>query len=82
MKPKKVQSSLGEPPKTKKNSYGSPHTAVASQKINSNSPMTFTQKLYQSDEFEIAEEYEQALESNCLEEIIMLLDKVANLRSL
>lgn len=41
--------------------------------------MTFSQKLYQTDELEIAEELEQALEANSLEKLKMLLDKVLEL---
>lgn len=40
------------------------------------SPMTFSQKLYQSHERQIAEEFEQAIEANSLERIKKLLDKV------
>ena len=39
-------------------------------------PMTFSQKLYQSHEQEIAEEFEQAIEANSLEKLKKLLDKV------
>ena len=39
-------------------------------------PMSFSQKLYQSHEQEIAEEFEQAIEANSLEQIRKLLDKV------
>lgn len=40
------------------------------------SPRTFSQKLYQSHALEIAEEFEQAIDANSLEEIKKLLDKV------
>lgn len=39
-------------------------------------PMTFSQKVYQFQEQEIAEEFEQAIEANSLEQIKKLLDKV------
>ena len=39
-------------------------------------PMTFSQKLYQSHELEIGEQFEQAIEANSLEQIKKLLDKV------
>lgn len=39
-------------------------------------PITFSQKLYQSHALEIAEEFEQALESQSLAKIKELLDKV------
>ena len=40
------------------------------------SPMTFSQKLYQSQALEIAEEFEQALDANSLEQIKKLLVKL------
>jgi len=40
------------------------------------SPMTFSQKLYQSHALEIAEEFEQAIDANSLEKIKQLLDNV------
>ncbi len=38
--------------------------------------MTFSQKLYQNDQLEIAEQFELALEANSLEKIKILLDKL------
>jgi len=38
--------------------------------------MTFSQKLYQSDALDIAEEFEPPINANSLEEIKKLLDKV------
>jgi len=43
------------------------------------SPMTFSQRLHQSHLLEIAEEFEQAIDANCLEEIKILLEKVLEL---
>jgi hypothetical protein len=43
------------------------------------SPRTFSQKLYQSYELEIAEEFERAIDVNSLEEVKKLLDKVLEL---
>jgi len=40
------------------------------------SPMTFSQKLYQSDALDIAEEFEPPINANSLEEIKKLLDNV------
>lgn len=57
----------------------SPNSQVASQKIKCSSPMTFSQKLYQSHELEIAEEFERALSANYLEGIKKILDKVLEL---
>lgn len=48
----------------------------ANQQIKCVSPVTFSQKLYQSHALEIAAAYEQALEANSLEQIKILLDKV------
>ena len=45
------------------------------------SPMTFSQKLYQSAAQEIVEEFEQAIEANSLERIKNLLDKVLEIDS-
>ena len=50
-----------------------------SHKIKSVSPMTYSQKLYQSQTEKIAEEFEEALEANSLEKIKRLLDKVLEL---
>ncbi len=47
-----------------------------SQHIKCVSPMTFSQKLYQSHALEIAEEFEQAIDANSLEKIKKILDKV------
>lgn len=52
---------------------------AANQHIKSVSPMTFSQKLYQLNAIEIAEEYEQAIEANSLEKIKILLDKLIEL---
>lgn len=49
---------------------------LASQPISRVSPMTFSQKFYQSHELEIAEEFEQALENNSLGKIKDILDKI------
>ena len=49
---------------------------VAFDYIECVSPMTFSQKLYQTQALEIAEEFEQALGANSLEKIKKLLDKV------
>ena len=49
---------------------------VAVDRIECVTPMTFSQKLYQSHALEIAEEFEQALGDNSLEKIKTLLDKV------
>ena len=38
--------------------------------------MTYSQKLYQSQGLEIAEEFEQAIDANSLEKIKNLLDKI------
>ncbi len=46
------------------------------QHIKCVSPMTFSQKLYQSHPLEIAEEFEQAIDANSLEKIKKILDKV------
>ncbi len=54
----------------------SSNNQVASDQIECVSPMTFSQKLYQSHALEIAEEFEQALGANSLEKIKKLLDKV------
>jgi len=51
----------------------------ANQQIKSVSPMTLSQKFYQSHELRIAEEFEQALEANSLEKIKELLDKIIKL---
>lgn len=51
----------------------------ANQHIKNVSPMTFSQKLYQLNAIEIAEEYEQAIEANSLEKIKILLDKLVKL---
>lgn len=61
---------------TQDNSHGSAQGSLPSQHIKCVSPMTFSQKLYQTDELEIAEELEQALEANSLEKLKILLDKV------
>ena len=53
-----------------------PSIQVSDQQIKCISPMTFSQKLYQSRAIEIAEEFEQAVEANSLEKIKNLLDKV------
>lgn len=45
------------------------------------SPMTLSQKMYQSHAIEIAEEFEHALENNSLEKIRKLLDKVLEISS-
>ncbi len=54
-----------------------------SQNIKCVTPMTFSQKLYQSQaqEIDVAEEFEEALEANSLEKIKKLLDKVLELNS-
>ena len=49
------------------------------QQIKRVSPMTFSQKFYQSHELEIAEEFEQAIDANSLEKIKVLLDKILEL---
>ena len=43
------------------------------------SPMTFSQKFYQSHELEIAEEFERAIDANSIEKIKALLDKIIEL---
>lgn len=53
-----------------------PHSPVAFVGRKCVTPMTFSQKLYQSHELEIAEEFEQAIAANSLEKIKNLLDKV------
>jgi len=50
--------------------------SAASQNIKCVKPMTFSQKLYQNDQLEIAEQFELALEANSLEKIKILLDKL------
>lgn len=54
----------------------SPNSPVAFEKVKFESPMTFSQRLYQSQALEIAEEFEQAIEANSIERINRLLDKV------
>lgn len=53
-----------------------PTNQVALEQIKCVSPVTFSQKLYQSHALEIAEELEQAINANSLEKIKNLLDKV------
>ena len=53
-----------------------PSTQVASQHIKCVSPMISSQKLYKYKELEIAEEFEQAIEANSLEQINNLLNKL------
>ncbi len=57
-----------------------PSSQVSDQQIKCISPMTFSQKLYQSHAIEIAEEFEQAIEANSLEKIKNLLDKILDKR--
>jgi len=52
---------------------------VARQQIKCVSPKTFSQKLYQSNPLELAEEFERAIEANSLEEIKNLLEKFLEL---
>lgn len=54
-------------------------TSQVNQQIKRVSPMTLSQKFYQSHELEIAEEFEQALEANSLEKTKDLLDKILEL---
>ncbi len=54
----------------------SPPKQAALEQIKCVSPVTFSQKLYQSHALEIAEELEQAINANSLEKIKNLLDKV------
>ncbi len=58
-----------------------PNVQVTNQQIKCVSPMTFSQKLYQSHPIEIAEEFEQAIEANSLEKIEDLLNKVLEIGS-
>jgi predicted PolB exonuclease-like 3'-5' exonuclease len=64
---------------TQNDSQGSAQLPLANQDIKGISPMTFSQKLYQFHELEIAEEYEQAIDANSLERIKNLLDKLVEL---
>ncbi len=52
------------------------NASLSSQEIKSVSPMTFSQKFYQSHALEVAEAFEQALEANSLENLKQLFDKV------
>ncbi len=52
---------------------------VAFQQIKCVTPMTFSQKLYQSKLLEIAEEFDHAIDANSLEEMKNLLDKLVRL---
>lgn len=72
----KVKASDIEQKVTQGDSHSLAQVPLASEYIRCVSPMTFSQKLYQTDELEIAEELEQALEANSLEKLKMLLDKV------
>lgn len=54
----------------------SPTNQAPLEQIKRVSPVTFSQKLYQSHALEIAEELEQAINANSLEKIKNLLDKV------
>ena len=52
---------------------------VPRQQIKCVSPKTFSQKLYQSNPLEIAEELERAVEANSLEELKNVLEKFLEL---
>lgn len=54
----------------------SPNSPVAFENVKSESTMTFSQQLEQSQALEIAEEFEQAIEANSIERINRLFDKV------
>lgn len=53
-----------------------PHIPVAFEHRKCVIPMTFYQKLYQAHEQKIAEEFEQAIDDNSLEQIKKIFDKV------
>jgi hypothetical protein len=61
-----VKSSDIEQVVTQNDSQGSAQLPLVNQDIKCISPMTFSQKLYQFHELEIAEEYEQAIDANSL----------------
>jgi len=52
---------------------------LASRQIKPVMPITFSQRFHQSQAIEIAEEYERAIDSNSLEDISILLEKVLEL---
>jgi hypothetical protein len=74
-----VKSSDIEQLVTQDDSQGSAQLPLVNQGIKYISPMTFSQKLSQFHELEIAEEYEQAIDANSLERIKNLLDKLVEL---
>lgn len=51
----------------------------STQQIKSLNPIISSQKFYQSHAIAIAEEFNQAVDANCLEEINILFDKVLDL---
>lgn len=53
-----------------------PSTELASQHIKCISPVSSWQKLYKYKELELAEEFEQAIDANSLEQINNLLNKL------
>ncbi len=60
-------------------SNSSTQLPLPSQQIKSLSSITFSQKFYQSHAIAIAEEYNQAIDANCLETINILFNKVLDL---
>ena len=74
-----MKSSNIEQPVTHNHSRSSDPQALASQQRKLPNHLAFSPKFYQSHELEIAEEYEQAVEANSLEQITMLLNKVLEL---
>lgn len=63
----------------KDNTQSCVQPSQVNQQIKRVSPMTFSQKFYQSHELEIAAEFEQAIDANSLEKIKNLLDKILEL---
>lgn len=53
-----------------------PSTDLATQHIKCISPVSSSQKLYKYKELELAEEFEQAIDANSLEQINNLLNKL------
>ena len=73
-----VKSSDVEQVVTQDVSNSSTQLPLPSQQIKSLT-ITFSQKFYQSHAIAIAEEYNQAIDANCLEKINILFDKVLEL---
>lgn len=64
---------------TEDNTQSCDQPSQVNQQIKRVSPLTFSQKFYQTYGLEIAEEFEQAIDANSLEKVKDLLDKILEL---